>query len=67
MEPGELAEAARRLYMLPRAAREAMGSAGRKYYLENLSPEVQIPKYEKLFTDIINAAKGEKAGWPKSW
>jgi hypothetical protein len=31
-----------------------MGLRGREYYFKNLSPTVQVKKYQKLFEDILN-------------
>ena len=53
MNPNELNQAVRKLYAMPPQEREAMGSRGRDYYLKNLSPEVQVKKYEQLFKEII--------------
>ena len=58
MDPADLANAVRKLYKMSPAEREAMGSAGRRYYLQNLSPEVQINKYEQLFRKIITKENG---------
>lgn len=54
MNPDELASAVRQLYNMPSERREAMGKAGRSYYFQHLSPEVQIDKYEKLFEEILS-------------
>jgi len=53
MDPVDLAHAVRKLYNMSPEERKAMGSAGRRYYFQNLAPEVQIPKYEQLFYEII--------------
>ena len=58
MDPVGLADACRQLYYMTPAEREAMGLAGRAYYFQNLSPEVQIDKYEELFENIILINKG---------
>lgn len=54
MKPIELANAVRELYNMPSEKRKSMGVAGRSYYFQHLSPEVQINKYEQLFTKIIS-------------
>jgi glycosyltransferase involved in cell wall biosynthesis len=53
MDPDGLAQAVRGLYNMPSNEREAMGLSGRNFYLKNLSPEVQVKKYEQLFKEII--------------
>ncbi len=53
-DPADLAGAVRRLYMLPRSAREAMGTSGRSYYLNNLTATVLVEKYERLFTALTS-------------
>lgn len=53
MSPNELALAVRKLYNLTPRERQEMGQAGRQFYFENLSPKVQVQKYEKLFKKII--------------
>ncbi len=53
MDPVDLAHAVRKLYAMSPQERKAMGSAGRRYYFQNLAPEVQIKKYEQLFYEII--------------
>ena len=47
-DPDALAAAVRRLRALSTGDRAAMGPAGRRYYLTNLSPTVLIPRYEAL-------------------
>ena len=53
MDPVDLARTVRKLYAMSPQERKAMGSAGRRYYFQNLAPEVQIKKYEQLFYEII--------------
>jgi len=53
MDPVDLAHAVRKLYAMSPEERKAMGLAGRRYYFQNLAPEVQIKKYEQLFYEII--------------
>ncbi len=54
MNPADLNRAVRKLYAMSPQEREAMGSTGKAYYFQNLSPEVQIGKYEQLFEEIIS-------------
>ena len=60
MHPEELANAIRDLYYMPIKKREAMGNAGRDYYFNNLSPEIQIAKYEKLLEQVISDSNKKK-------
>jgi hypothetical protein len=53
MNPGQLSRAAKQLYDMPTEEREALGRNGGEYYLQRLSPEVQITKYERLFRHVI--------------
>jgi len=53
MDPVDLARTVRKLYAMSPQERKAMGSAGRRYYFQNLAPEVQIKKYEQLFYEIM--------------
>jgi len=53
MDPVDLAHAVRKLYAMSPEERKAMGLAGRRYYFQNLAPEVQIKKYEQLFYEIM--------------
>jgi glycosyltransferase involved in cell wall biosynthesis len=53
MDPKDLAWAAGRLHAMAPEEREAMGRAGRRYYIENMSPEVQADRYTQLFDEII--------------
>jgi glycosyltransferase involved in cell wall biosynthesis len=57
MDPIGLADACKRLYRMAPEERESMGINGRTFYINNLSPHVQIPKYEELFEDILNKAQ----------
>lgn len=54
MNAPELARAVRKLYNMSSVERKIMGESGRNYYLNNLSPNVQIIRYEKLFQQIID-------------
>lgn len=54
MDPADLARSVRKLYNMPPQEREAMGMAGRRYYFQNLAPEVQIKRYEQLFYEVVN-------------
>jgi len=58
MDPIDLARGVRKLYAMSREERETMGSAGRRYYFQNLAPEVQIPKYEQLFYEVLARNQG---------
>ncbi len=55
MDPVDFARVVRKLYAMSPKEREAMGSAGRKYYFQHLAPEVQIPKYEQLFYEVMRS------------
>lgn len=57
MDPVRLAEACRKLYHMSRVERETLGANGRAFYFENLAPAVQVPKYEKLFEEIVNITR----------
>jgi colanic acid biosynthesis glycosyl transferase WcaI len=54
MNPVGLADACRQLYHMTPEERESMGMNGRTFYFKNLSPDIQIPKYEELFEELIN-------------
>lgn len=54
MNPASLATAVKKLYNLTEIERNQMGLRGREYYFKNLSPTVQVKKYQKLFEDILN-------------
>ncbi len=54
MDPGDLERAVRELYAMPRERRETMGSNGRAYYFQNLCPDIQIEKYERLFQQLAS-------------
>ncbi|MBU4350689.1 glycosyltransferase family 4 protein [bacterium] len=60
MDPIDLACAVRKLYYMSPQEREIMGLSGRAYYFQNLSPEVQIYKYEQLFYKIVSKNKRKK-------
>jgi glycosyltransferase involved in cell wall biosynthesis len=55
MDPEDLARAVWKLYNMTPQERKAMGLSGREFYFKNLSPEVQVKKYEQLFEEIIKA------------
>lgn len=55
MNPESLSFAVQKLYKMPRSKREKMGQNGREFYLKFLSPQVQAPRYERLFKQIINS------------
>jgi colanic acid biosynthesis glycosyl transferase WcaI len=44
-----LAKAIKTLYTTPLAEREALGAAGRRYYLENFARRLSVDRYESLF------------------
>jgi glycosyltransferase involved in cell wall biosynthesis len=52
-DPADLARAVRELYARPPEQRQAMGMAGRKYYLENLAPNILIDRYEHLLLELV--------------
>lgn len=54
MNPASLATAVKKLYNLSEIERNQMGLRGREYYFKNLSPTVQVKKYQELFEDILN-------------
>lgn len=54
MNPTSLVTAVKNLYNLDEIERNQMGLRGREYYFNNLSPSVQVKKYQKLFEDILN-------------
>ena len=54
MNPASLVTAVKNLYNLSENERNQMGLRGREYYFNNLSPTVQVKKYQKLFEDILN-------------
>ncbi len=60
MKPIDLARAVKKLYYMSPQEREIMGLSGRTYYLQNLSPDVQIRKYEQLFYRIVSKNKRKK-------
>ena len=53
MNPASLATAVKNLYNLSEIERYQMGLRGRSYYFDNLSPAVQVEKYQNLFEDIL--------------
>ena len=52
-DPVDLANAVRVLYKMPLEQRTTMGANGRKYFLENLTIERSLDKYETLFQKVI--------------
>ena len=52
MDSVALADAVRKLYAMSPKERETMGAAGRTYYFQNLSPDVQLVDYERLFERV---------------
>jgi len=55
MNPVSLSRAINKIYKLNKKSAERMGKNGRDFYYANLSPEVQIPRYEKMFLRITKA------------
>ncbi len=52
-DPLDLANAVRELYKMPLEQRTTMGANGRKFFLENLTIEGSLDKYETLFQKVI--------------
>lgn len=50
--PSALAKAVKTLYTTPRSEREAMGAAGRAYFLDTLTREALVDQYESLFEAV---------------
>ena len=59
MNPNSLASAVKSLYNLDVVDRLEMGKRGRDFYFKNLSPNVQVEKYQNLFEKIL-IERGEK-------
>jgi glycosyltransferase involved in cell wall biosynthesis len=53
--PHALAGALRKLYMMSRAEREALGAAGRQAYLAGYTRAVLVAQYETLFENLVPA------------
>lgn len=51
--PEDLARAVREMYAMPPEQRQAMGRAGREYYLQKLAPDVLIERYEHLLLELV--------------
>lgn len=52
-----LAKAVTALYTMPRLDREAMGAAGRRYFLDHFTRKILVDRYEALFGQIIGLKK----------
>lgn len=55
--PQEIAETAKRFLNMTQEDLSEMGRKGRDYYFRELSLEVGVKKYEKIFLDIVNKSK----------
>ncbi len=55
--PEQLAKMAQEFYHMDRSSHEAMGRAGRQYYLDNLSMEKGVQRFEQTFKETIEASK----------
>lgn len=51
-DPDALAQAIRRLTAMPAAEREALGQAGRQAFLSRFARDLQIDRYEALFSEL---------------
>jgi colanic acid biosynthesis glycosyl transferase WcaI len=60
--PAALAEAVKRLRMMPRAEREAMGDKGRAFYDRHLSLAVGVEKFERLFEAAVQGRRSRRKG-----
>jgi glycosyltransferase involved in cell wall biosynthesis len=52
--PGDIAEAAEKLYSMPASEREAMGGNGRKYYYRELSLDRGVERYDAIFRGLAH-------------
>jgi glycosyltransferase involved in cell wall biosynthesis len=53
-DPDNLAARVRELYVMKPEQREAMGAAGREFFLKNLSRDVLLDRFEALFDAIVH-------------
>lgn len=51
-DAGALAEGIRSLYAMPANEREAMGDAGRQYYMEHFTRKISVDRYEAIFKQV---------------
>lgn len=57
LDPDGLARAVRELHAKAPEEREAMGAAGRRFFLENLSVDVLLDRFEELFTKVASGGR----------
>ncbi len=53
-DPNDLAARIRELYVMQPEQREAMGAAGREFFLKNLSRDVLLDRFEALFDEVVH-------------
>jgi glycosyltransferase involved in cell wall biosynthesis len=51
--PRSIAETVLKFYALPRIELDTMGQNGKKFYDQNLSFEIAVPKFETIFTSVL--------------
>lgn len=61
-QPERLAEAAYRMSQLRRNEREAMGTKGRSFYLEELSMAKGVAHFERVLLDAVQERTGHRGG-----
>ncbi len=56
-DPGSIAVAVERFFRMPEEEREAMGNSGRTFFERELSLDVGVSRFERLFTSCLSSSK----------